>query len=77
MNYLLSDGKHLNIETLTYGQRSAYQLAGELQFTHIMNCLEKHGCILLPPPFESDYEDDSDTDSVNFDSDNWTSYSSK
>lgn len=64
---LLNECNRIDVETLTYGRLTAYQLACSLERTQIMKMLEKSGCDLLSPP-TSDYEDsedDSDYDELN------------
>lgn len=53
---LLKEKNRIDVETLTYGRLTAYQLACDLDRTQIMKMLEKSGCELLSPP-SSDYED--------------------
>lgn len=63
--YLLKCSKELDIETLTYSQLTAYQIAEEWNNTAISKMLEEYGCDTLPPPSDDDddseYSDDSDT----------------
>lgn len=62
----MKNGKSLNLETLSYGQITVYQLADQLRLKNIMEMLENHGCEVVSAP-ESDYED---SDSDEYDSDN-------
>lgn len=63
----LKDCDRVNKDTLSYGRKTAYQLAFSLERTSIMEMLEKSGCDATSP-FTSDYED-SDEDSDYDDSD--------
>lgn len=68
VKFLLKHGAgKLNVETLTYGQITAYQLANEFDSVKIMKHLAEFGCEQLLYP-ESDYDDDS-TDGSDMDSD--------
>lgn len=69
VKYLLKHGAgKLNVETLSYGQITAYQLANEFGLMKIMKQLADFGCEQLLYP-ESEYEDS--TDGSDMDSDNW------
>lgn len=59
---LLKECNRIDVETLTYGRLTAYQLACDLNRTQIIKMLEKSGCELLSPP-TSDYEDSDGDDS--------------
>lgn len=60
VKFLLKNGAgNLNVETLTYGQITAYQLANEYDLVKIMKHLAEFGCEQLLYP-ESDYEDSTD-----------------
>lgn len=58
--YLLKCSDKLDLETLTYGQLTAYQLAEEWNNTDISKLLEEHGCEPIPPPYDDSSDDDSD-----------------
>lgn len=60
VKFLLKNGAgKLNVETLTYGQITAYQLANEYDSAKIMKHLAEFGCKQLLYP-ESDFEDSTD-----------------
>lgn len=64
VKFLLKHGAgKLNVETLSYGQITAYQLANEFNLVKIMKHLSDFGCEQLSYP-ESEYStDESDMDS--------------
>lgn len=67
VKFLLENGtEKLDIETLTYGQLTAYQLAMEFELDNIMCQLEEFGCELLSFP-GSDYEDSDDASDMDTD----------
>lgn len=59
VEHILKYGKNVDVETLTYGHNTAYQLAEELNHTEIAKMLEEHGCELVSP-YQSEYEDSDD-----------------
>lgn len=60
VEFLLKECRQINVEALTWGRLTAYQLAASLgQRAEIMNLLEQFGCNRLSPP-PSDYSDDSE-----------------
>lgn len=61
INFLLNKCENINVETSTYAQLTAYQIAHILNKAPVLALLEKHGAKILLPP-ESDNES-SDTDS--------------
>lgn len=63
VEHILEHGKNVDVETLTYGHNTAYQLAAERNHTEIAEMLEKHGCEPISP-YQSEYED-SDSDEEN------------
>ncbi|XP_031628965.1 NF-kappa-B inhibitor cactus [Contarinia nasturtii] len=58
---LVESCKYINTETLCYRQVTAYQIAGELELTQMMEQLERLGCEVISPP-ESDEDSDESTD---------------
>lgn len=58
--HLLKCSKELDIEAVTYGQLTAYQLAEDWNNTDISKILEVFGCDPIPPPYDSSDEEDDD-----------------
>ncbi|XP_069963044.1 NF-kappa-B inhibitor cactus [Bactrocera oleae] len=63
LNFLLLYCKpKLNLEAITFGRRTAYQLACISNRSQMQLILEKHGAKQLPPPDEDESSDDESSD---------------
>lgn len=62
VEFLLNECKTIDVETKSYGLKTAYQLASRSENNQFTDLLEKRGCVLYSPPSSED-DDDDDEDS--------------
>lgn len=60
-NFILEGCPTLDMETMTYGGLTAYQLAAGTKYQIMVDCLSKRGAEPLSPP-DSDYDDSEEED---------------
>lgn len=68
MGFLLNECQNINIEVMTYGGLTPYQVAAILGRDSMLLMLEEHGADPLMTP-ESDYDSSDDESEIDIDSD--------
>uniref|UniRef100_A0A1A9W9G3 ANK_REP_REGION domain-containing protein n=1 Tax=Glossina brevipalpis TaxID=37001 RepID=A0A1A9W9G3_9MUSC len=66
--FLLNECKEIDVERITFGGLTAYQLASKNKKLELQNLLGKHGAKTLPIPQSTDYNSDTDSDTESDDS---------
>lgn len=62
VEFLLNECKTIDVETKTYGLKTAYQLACRSENNQLADLLEKRGCVLYSPQSSDDDENEDDDD---------------